>query len=121
MRSNDRTRLRGDRLLPCVLYRPSPPRHGGCCATPSSSRTQAKTTTPSGVQLRPSVLGGAPPFVAGLGEPSDHRETRYRRVLAPCWISAILATAIPSWGAPRIRGELLQLGFEISEPTVSRY
>jgi len=26
-----------------------------------------------------------------------------------------------SWGAPRIHGELLQLGFEISEPTVSRY
>ena len=25
------------------------------------------------------------------------------------------------WGAPRIRGELLLLGFEISEPTVSRY
>jgi hypothetical protein len=24
------------------------------------------------------------------------------------------------WGAPRIHGELLQLGFEISEPTVSR-
>jgi putative transposase len=27
----------------------------------------------------------------------------------------------PFWGAPRIHGELLQLGFEISEPTVSRY
>jgi putative transposase len=27
----------------------------------------------------------------------------------------------PSWGAPRIHGELLQLGIEISEPTVSRY
>jgi hypothetical protein len=27
----------------------------------------------------------------------------------------------PGWGAPRIHGELLQLGFEISEPTVSRY
>src|SRR3982750_3648137 len=40
--------------------------------------------------------GGAPPFVAGLGERPDHRETRDRRVLAPCWISAILATAIPS-------------------------
>ena len=26
-----------------------------------------------------------------------------------------------TWGAPRIRGELLQLGFDISEPTVSRY
>src|SRR6266852_8623840 len=27
----------------------------------------------------------------------------------------------PTWGAPRIHGELLQLGFHISEPTVSRY
>jgi putative transposase len=27
----------------------------------------------------------------------------------------------PTWGAPRIHGELLLLGFDISEPTVSRY
>jgi len=27
----------------------------------------------------------------------------------------------PGWGAPRIHGELLQLGFMVSEPTVSRY
>jgi hypothetical protein len=27
----------------------------------------------------------------------------------------------PSWGAPRIHRELLLLGFDISEPTVSRY
>ena len=27
----------------------------------------------------------------------------------------------PTWGAPRIHGELLQLGFKIAEPTVSRY
>jgi putative transposase len=27
----------------------------------------------------------------------------------------------PTWGAPRIHGELILLGFEISEPTVSRY
>jgi hypothetical protein len=27
----------------------------------------------------------------------------------------------PSWGAPRIHGELVHLGFSISEPTVSRY
>lgn len=27
----------------------------------------------------------------------------------------------PRWGAPRIHGELVQLGFEVSEPTVSRY
>ena len=27
----------------------------------------------------------------------------------------------PTWGAPRIHGELLKLGFEVSEPSVSRY
>ena len=27
----------------------------------------------------------------------------------------------PLWGAPRIHAELVLLGFEISEPTVSRY
>lgn len=32
-----------------------------------------------------------------------------------------MATENPTWGAPRIHGELLKLGFEISECTVSRY
>ena len=32
-----------------------------------------------------------------------------------------MKTGNPSWGAPRIHGELLLLGFDISEPTVSRY
>ena len=27
----------------------------------------------------------------------------------------------PTWGAPRIHGELLKLGFEVSESTISRY
>ena len=27
----------------------------------------------------------------------------------------------PSWGAPRIHGELLMLGFDISERTISRW
>jgi Homeodomain-like domain len=32
-----------------------------------------------------------------------------------------MRTENPTWGAPRIHGELVQLGFEISEPTVSRF
>jgi transposase InsO family protein len=32
-----------------------------------------------------------------------------------------LARENPTWGAPRIHGELLKLGFDISERTVSRY
>ena len=27
----------------------------------------------------------------------------------------------PTWGAPRIHGELLKLDFQVSEPSVSRY
>lgn len=32
-----------------------------------------------------------------------------------------MAAENPTWGAPRIHGELLKLGFAISEPTVSRW
>ena len=34
---------------------------------------------------------------------------------------ARMARENPLWGAPRIHGELLMLGFRVSEPTVSRY
>jgi len=32
-----------------------------------------------------------------------------------------MAAENPTWGAPRIHGELLKLGFQLSEPTVSRW
>jgi putative transposase len=32
-----------------------------------------------------------------------------------------IARENPTWGAPRIHGELLKLGFEVGEATVSRY
>ena len=32
-----------------------------------------------------------------------------------------MARENPTWGAPRIHGELPMLGFEVSESTVSRY
>jgi hypothetical protein len=32
-----------------------------------------------------------------------------------------MATENPTWGAPRIHGELLKLGFDVCERTVSRY
>src|SRR5215472_16239950 len=34
---------------------------------------------------------------------------------------ARMAAENPTWGAPRIHGEMLKLGFRISEPTVSRW
>jgi putative transposase len=48
--------------------------------------------------------GGRPPIDAEL-------RTLIRRI----------ATENPTWGAPRIHGELLMLGFEIAQATVSRY
>ena len=74
-------------------------------------------------------------------------DTQNRCRLAPCWIPAVLAVAFKSqvegrtqaceqgnssldlpngcresnWGAPRIHGELLKLGYALSEPTVSRW
>ena len=36
-------------------------------------------------------------------------------------LSAGMKKDNPNWGAPRLHGELLLLGFNISEPTVSRY
>ena len=32
-----------------------------------------------------------------------------------------MASENSTWGAPRIHGELLKLGFDVSEPTVSRW
>jgi len=32
-----------------------------------------------------------------------------------------MAAENPTWGAPRIHGELLMLGFDVSEPTISRW
>jgi hypothetical protein len=46
------------------------------------------------------------------GRPQAHSEVRA--------LIKRMATANPFWGAPRIHGELLKLGIEISERTVSR-
>jgi hypothetical protein len=32
-----------------------------------------------------------------------------------------MSWANPGWGAPRIHGELLKLGFELSQATVAKY
>ena len=36
-------------------------------------------------------------------------------------LSFEMATANPTWGAPRVHGELLKLGFSVAQSTVSRY
>ena len=47
-----------------------------------------------------------------------------RRALTYGLVGALIfrmAAENPTWGAPRIHGELLKLGFKVSEPTVSRW
>src|ERR1035438_4431988 len=48
------------------------------------------------------------------GEPGPQASSEVRALIKR------MATANPNWGAPRIHGELLKLGIEISERTVSR-
>jgi putative transposase len=48
----------------------------------------------------------------GPGRPQVHAELRK--------LVTTMSAANPLWGAPRVHGELLKLGFEISERTVSR-
>ena len=47
------------------------------------------------------------------GRPSLSREVIY--------LIRRMSLANPRWGAPRIHGELLKLGFELSEATVAKY
>ena len=75
----------------------------------------------------------------------DDRPARNRCALAPRWLSPLLALEVAGrggrppiqpelralirrmsvenvlWGAPRIRGELLKLGFAVAQSTVARY
>jgi hypothetical protein len=48
-----------------------------------------------------------------LGRPK--KDVALRRLIAE------MARANPNWGAPRIHGELLKLGFSVSQSTVARY
>jgi hypothetical protein len=76
---------------------------------------------------------------------SHNHPTRDVRALAPGWLSLLLALEVapagrapqietelrvlirlmsvenPLWGAPRIHGELLKLGFEIAQSSVAKY
>ena len=38
-----------------------------------------------------------------------------------CDLISTMSQANPLWGAPRIHGELLQLGIKVSQATVSKY
>jgi hypothetical protein len=77
----------------------------------SSSSNQRPS--PSGIGLDFASTGDYGRALPGLGRRKINGEV----------FQAIqrMAKENPSWGAPRIHGELLKLGFDVSERTVSRY
>ena len=54
---------------------------------------------------------------------SKNRKSKGKSSIAKQLIRLIrqIATENPTWGAPRLHGELLKLGFDVSERTISRY
>jgi len=145
MRVNDSDCRHGTRLLPSILHHSPSSRPGGRVAPSATGRFQTQKIATSLTTTRPIVLD-CPSPLSGWADTliivnsdtvvSWHRAGfrllwRWRSRAQPCGrpkISEELRQLIrrmkcdnPWWGAPRIHGELLQLGFKVSEPTVSRY
>src|ERR1035441_7077473 len=113
-------------------------------AVAHSSRPAPSPATHCGTQA---VLGRIAKVLGSMAGTSHPGDTQNRCRLASCRFSAVLEMAFtspvegrsqageqtdsspifqmvaenPTWGAPRIHGELLKLGFDLSEPTVSRW
>jgi hypothetical protein len=64
----------------------------------------------AGFRLYWRLISGASRRVGRRQTPQEFRELIFRMVIEN-----------PTWGAPRIHGELLMLGFDLSERTVSRW
>jgi hypothetical protein len=130
------------RILPFPLQ----PQPRDPCPPSAAGRTQAKKSSPSAANPRSNILDSAPPALACREQRPGHCQTRNRCRLASGWLSVVwrlrsrpkslgrpkidaevralirrMVNENPSWGAPRIHGELLKLGFDVSERTVSRY
>src|SRR2546428_8653405 len=97
--STERSPLLG-RAVQGVARLEASPRHRGSCHRAALAATPL--SPPLGHALR-APLDGAPPVDAAI-------KALVRR----------MAAANPLWGAPRIHGELLKLGIDVAERTVSR-
>jgi hypothetical protein len=117
-----------------------------CRPAPATGRVQTQRSAAKTEEPRSIVLGRPLPDLAGLGIRVDIRASGNRNVLASRTVQTVLAEVIssetpcgrprtrseirklihtmaianPTWGAPRVHGELKKLGFKISERTVSR-
>src|SRR5277367_4705663 len=94
---------RGDRLLWCWLYRVWP----GCL------KVMVLVKLATVLQWHRQGFRLFWRWRSRFGRPSVEREIRdlIRR----------MSSANPLWGAPRIHGELLKLGIEVSQATVAKY
>src|ERR1700731_4470402 len=69
---------------------------------------------------RHSCVGTGPAFAAAGVGGRAHRESD-RRSTRSCVLIRRMSVENPLWGAPRIHGELLKLGFEIAQSSVAKY
>jgi hypothetical protein len=115
-------------------------------APPNRRASKVRRKTPEINPWRPSVLDLSLPPLARLALGAGHRQSGNGRGLASCRLSLVLdlegaarptrttscfarsprpirkmCRENPLWGAPRIHGELLKLGFHIAESSVSKY
>src|SRR5205823_2305669 len=85
---------------------------------PNSGR--ACSVRPRSLNPRPSCGGTARAGkLSGAGNPESGQGAR--RSIVACVISFKDERAKPAWGASRIHGELLMLGFGVAQSTVSKY
>ena len=116
---------------------------GHCAPPPTRSPAPPEARPRPALHSRSLNLGLALPGVAAVPERHRVGETGHRGSMAPTRLSALLALALeiwtalsrargaelirkmskanPLWGAPRIHGELLKIGIEISQATVGKY
>jgi len=136
------------RRVPVSLVAPSRAPRRGDRPSPSACCTEAPThkATSSIPSLRSNPLGVVGAVLARMAPRPRSRPAGDRDRLAPTRVSSVLAVeecsrrpgrptieaelrdlilemyrANHTWGAPRIHGELLKLGFTLAQSTVSKY
>jgi hypothetical protein len=92
---------------------------GSWCSCTAGFRRSCRSSRSSGP--RRSCVGTGLAFAAiGVGNRVDgeggHRSTRRL-----CALIRLMSIENPLWGAPRIHGELLKLGFEVAQSSVAKY
>jgi hypothetical protein len=136
--------VRSDRSVLSFSPRPSLGKLG---SSATARVLKQKASSAAICRSRQILLGDLAADLAGMEAGIDPRPTGYRRSLASGGVQVVLDVALaasevrgkkmrqqgiarthlphgrenPTWGAPRIHGELKMLGFDISERTVLRW